>query len=170
MVASGPDRWDILFHGHESDHDVRKCSVLRKKRVKLRCSMLKCADVFGRNTSCMSRHVQHVVITPQESAHISWGADLAGRRLSTAREGGHTQDPQEPGYVQTRPWGMKIRVWGGLEGSGGGFGQNPPPNPPGPLKTPFLPPKPLENPPRPLKPPKRPFWGFSGVWGGPPPI
>jgi len=65
---------------------------------------------------------------PRKCAHIL-GADLAGRRLSTAREGGHTQDPQEPGYVQTRPWGRKSGHGGVLEGSGGGFGQNPPQTP-----------------------------------------
>ena len=95
MVASGPNRWDILYHDHESDHDVQKCSVLRKKRVKM-LSMLKCADVFGRNTSCMSDIMQQSCNMsshpPRKCAHIL-GADLAGRRLSTAREGGHTQDP-----------------------------------------------------------------------------
>ena len=116
------------------------CSVLRKKRVKM-LSMLKCADVFGRNTSCMSRHVQHVVITPQESAHISWGPTWL---VDGCRQPGRVVIPrirrnlgmsrQDPGVGNLGMGGS----WRGLEG----VLAKTPPNPPRPLKTPKTAPKP----------------------------
>ena len=117
------------------------CSVLRKKRVKM-LIMLKCADVFGRNTSCMS-DILHAGCRHTPKKVRTYPGGRPGWSTAVDSQGGWSY----PGSAGT--WVCPDKTLGyensGLGGSGGvwrGFWPKPPPNPPRPLKTPKTAPKP----------------------------